>query len=254
MRTMFHAELAGLMTSLATMTRLTGQMMTNASIALHQTDCALAALVIAECDQLARTLASAERHCVTLLALQAPVARDLRIVVGVLRALSHVQRMGTLARHVAVMARFKHPNPMSACAVRSILARMSLLASQLADDAASAIEHQDPLSGCRLAITDDEVDTLLRHLFAIVLADDWPHGVEKAVDAALLGRYYERFGDHAVTIARQACYTISGGVSEPAAMRPAGSPIPSRHVDGQTMPATVQTDGGPVGDATFPIT
>lgn len=221
----WRAEVAGLLTNLARMTRLTGQMMTNASIALHQIDVALAAAVIAERDQLARTLATAERRCITLLAVPAPVARDLRVVVGVLRALSHVQRMGTLARHVAVMARFKHPNPMSACAVRSILARMSLLTSHLADEAATVIESQDPLSGCRLAVTEDEVDALLRQLLDILLAGDWAHGVEKAVDAALLGRYYERFGDHAVTIARQACYTITSGAPEPATVHRGDGPV-----------------------------
>jgi len=206
-RALFHAEVDGLLSDLARMTRLTGQMMTHASIALHQTDRPLAALVIAECDQLTVALAVAERRCVTLLALQAPVAWDLRVVVAVVRALRHVRWMGTLARHVAVMARFKHPNPMAASEVRPILARMSLLTSQLADEAATAIEHQDPLSGCRLAVTEDEVDTMLRHLFDMLFTSNWAHGVERAVDAALVGRYYERFGDHAVVIAQQVCYT-----------------------------------------------
>jgi phosphate transport system protein len=103
---------------------------------------------------------------------------------------------------------------------------MSLLASQLADDAATAIEYQDPLSGCRLAVTDDEVDALLRHLFGILYAGSWSHGVEQAVDAALLGRYYERFSDHAVAIARQACYIITGGIPEPIALQTARSPTP----------------------------
>ena len=128
-RAVFHAELAGLLRDLARMTRLTAQMMTNASIALHQIDRALAALVIAEHDQLTVALVAGERRCVTLLALQAPVAWELRVVVAVLRSLSQVQRMGTLARHVAVMALCKHPNPMAASEVRPILARMSLLTS-----------------------------------------------------------------------------------------------------------------------------
>jgi phosphate transport system protein len=80
----------------------------------------------------------------------------------------------------------------------------------LAADAATAVEYQDPLSGCRLAVADDEVDALLRQLFGILLAEDWAHGVEQAVDAALIGRYYERFGDHAVAIARGVCYRVTG--------------------------------------------
>jgi phosphate transport system protein len=213
MRAAFHAELAELISQLASMVRLTGEMMTNASIALHQADLALAALVIADQARIGAMYRALERRCITLLALEAPVAGDLRVVVTALHALVHAQRMGNLARHVAMIARFKRPNPMTSARVRPVLARMSLLTSQLAADAATAIEYQDPLSGCRLAVADDEVDALHRHLFAILFAEDWSHGVEQAVDAALIGRYYERFGDHAVAIARGVCYRVTGELS-----------------------------------------
>jgi phosphate transport system protein len=222
MRATFHAELDGLITELARMARLAGQMMTNASIALHQTDLALAGVVIANSDQMNGMLDDTNRRCITLLALQAPVAGDLRVVVAALHAVGHVKRMASLARHIAIVARLKHPNPMMSGKVRPVLARMSLLVSQLAEDAATAIEHQDPLSGCRLAVADDEVDALLRHLFA----EDWSHGVEQAVDAALIGRYYERFGDHAVAIARQFCYVATGRIPEPHALGTAHGPSP----------------------------
>ncbi|MGH3832752.1 MAG: phosphate signaling complex protein PhoU [Pseudonocardiaceae bacterium] len=215
MRATFRAELDELMTDLARMARLAGQMVINASIALHQIDLARAGLVITDREQLNAMHADTERRCVTLLALQAPVAGDLRVLVAALHALGHVQRMGHLARHIALVAQLKHPNPMVSSTVRPVLARMGLLASQLAEDAATAIEHQDPSSGCRLAAADDEVDALLRHLFSILFAADWPHSVEQAVDAALIGRYYERFGDHAVAIAQQVCYMATGRTSEP---------------------------------------
>lgn len=214
MRAMFHAGLDELMSDLAWMVRRVGQMMTDASIALHQADLSLAALVIAERDQIKVMYDEMERRCITLLALQAPVTGDLRVVVAALHALGHVQRMGNLAEHVAMIARVKRPNPMASSKIRPVLARMSLLSSQLAADAATAIEYQDPLSGCRLAVADDEVDALLRHLFGILLAEDWPHRVEQAVDAALIGRYYERFGDHAVAIARGVCYRVTGELSD----------------------------------------
>jgi phosphate transport system protein len=228
MRTTFHAELDGLMIDLVRMARLAAQMMTNASIALHQNDLALAGVVIAGCDQMNAMHDDREQRCVILLALQAPVAGDLRVVIAALHASDHLKRMGNLARHIAVIARVKHPNPMVAGEVRPVLARMGLLASQLAEDAATAIEHQDPLSGCRLAVSDDEVDALRRHLFGILFADDWPHGVERAVDAALIGRYYERFSDHAVSIARQVCYMTTGRMPEPTASWTASDAAPCR--------------------------
>jgi phosphate transport system protein len=210
MRATFHAGLQELVHHLARMVRLAGDMMTNASIALHQNDLALAALVVSQRDQIKAIYQVLERRCVTLLALEAPVAGDLRVVVATLQALGHARRMGHLACHVAMIAQLKRNNPMAADKVRPLLARMSLLASQLAADAATAVEHQDPLSGCRLAIADDEVDALLRQLFDILLAEDWSHGVEHAVDAALIGRYYERFGDHAVAIAQGVCHRVTG--------------------------------------------
>lgn len=224
MRTTFHAELDELMTDLARMVRLAAEMMINSSIALHQTDLARAELVIADRDQMNAMHDETERRCICLLALQAPVAGDLRMVIAVLRAVGHAKRMGNLARHVAIVARLKHPNPMISGKVRPVLARMGLLASQLAEDAATAIEHQDPLAGCRLATADDEVDSLLRHLFDILFAGDWAHGVEQAVDSALIGRYYERFGDHAVAIAQQVCYMATGWMSDPKALETASRP------------------------------
>jgi phosphate transport system protein len=231
MRARFHAELDELMTDLATMARMAAQMMTTAAIALHQTDLALADVVIADRDPMDATLGNAEQRCVSLLALQAPVAGDLRAVVAALRAVGHLTRMGSLAGHIAVLARLKHPTPMISGPVRPLLARMSLLASQLAEDAATAIEYRDPLSGCRLGVVDDEVDALRRHLFDILFAEDWAHGVEQAVDAALIGRYYERFADHAVAIARQVCYMVSGRISEPTAVRAGSGPALFHHED-----------------------
>lgn len=98
MRDTFHAELHELMAGLARLARLAGQMMTNASIALHQTDLPLAGLVIANRDHMGTMLDNTERRCITLLALQAPVAGDLRMVVAALHAVRHLQRMGNLAR------------------------------------------------------------------------------------------------------------------------------------------------------------
>jgi phosphate transport system protein len=222
MRATFHVQLNALITDVARMTRLSGQMMTNAAISLHQSDAALAGVVIAKRDQLNAMTDGTERCCITLLTQRVGGAEGLRVVVAALRSAGHLKRMGNLAGHIAVIARLKHPNPVIACEVRPVLARMSLLASQFAEDAAAAIEHQDPLSGGQLAEADHEVDALRRHLFAILFAEDWRHGVEQAVDAALIGRYYERFADHAVAIAAEVCYLASGWAPEPDALGAGG--------------------------------
>lgn len=210
MRETFQAELDALIGDLATMARMAGQMMTNASTALQQADLELAEVVISRDDEMNALHDDMEQRCISLLALQAPVAADLRVVVAAMHAVGDLERMGNLAQHVAKIARLKHPNLIVPGEVRPVFARMSLLASRLADDAATAIEHRDPLSGDRLAESDDEVDALRRQLFRILFAENWSHGVEPAVDTALIGRYYERFADHAVAIARQVGYLATG--------------------------------------------
>lgn len=210
MRETLHAELDSLIEDLAKDVARVGQMMTNASTALGQADLALAELVISGNGELRASCADMNQRCVKLLVLQAPVATDLRMVVAVLHAVGDLDRMRNLAQHIAKIARMKHPAVPIPGEVRPVFARMSLLATTLAREAASAIENQDPLSVHRLERADEEVDALRRQSFQILFAEDWSHGVEPAVDAALIGRYYERFADHAVAIARQVSFLVTG--------------------------------------------
>jgi phosphate transport system protein len=210
MRETFHAELDKLIDDLSRMARLTGQMMTNASTALHHADLVLAELVISGDDEITALCEDMDQRCINLLVLQAPVATDLRMVVAAMHAVGDLGRMASLAQHIAKIARLKHPTVPIPADVRPLFARMGVLATTLAEDAAAAIESQDPMSGDRLARADEQVDALRRQIFRILLSEDWPHGVEPAVDAALIGRYYERFADHAVAIARQVSFLVTG--------------------------------------------
>jgi phosphate transport system protein len=206
MRETFHAELDTLIGDLASTTRLTGQMMTNASIALHHADLELAESVIPGKGELKALCDDMDQRCVKLLVLQAPVATDLRMVVAALHMVGDLQRMGNLAQHIAKIALMKHPAVPIPGEIRPVFARMGVLATSLAQDAATSIKSRDPLSAHRLAQDDEEVDALRRRTFRILFAKDWSHGVEPAVDTALIARYYERFADHAVAIARQVSF------------------------------------------------
>ncbi len=210
MRETFHTKLDTLIGDLASTAGLAGQMMTNASVALHHADLELAESVISSKRELTTLCDDMDQRCVKLLVLQAPVATDLRMVVAAMHVVGDLQRMGNLAQHIAKIARMKHPGVPIPGEVRPVFARMGLLATSLAQDAATAIENRDPLSADRLARDDDEVDALRRQTFRILFSEDWSHGVEPAVDAALIGRYYERFADHAVAIARQVSFFVTG--------------------------------------------
>ncbi|MGH3695263.1 MAG: phosphate signaling complex protein PhoU [Pseudonocardiaceae bacterium] len=210
MRESFRAELDSLIHDLARFVRLAGEMMTNASAALSRADLGLAELVISGESETKALCDEMDQRCVTLLVLQAPVATDLRVVVAAIHMVRDVERMGDLAQHIAKIARMKHPSVPVPDDVRPVFARMGLLATNLARDAATAIESRDPMSAQRLAQADDEVDELRRRIFQILFAESWSHGVEPAVDAALIGRYYERFADHAVAIAGQVNFLVTG--------------------------------------------
>ncbi|HET9116472.1 MAG TPA: phosphate signaling complex protein PhoU [Pseudonocardiaceae bacterium] len=210
MRETFHAELDILISDLARAARLASDLMTNSSTALSEADLELAELVISGKEEMQVLCDDMDHRCVKLLVLQAPVATDLRVVVAAMHAVVDVERMCSLAQHVAKIARMKHPAVPIPDEIRPVFARMGVLATGLAQAAATAVEQRDPLSACRLAQADDEVDALRRRIFQILFSEDWSHGVEPAVDTALIGRYYERFADHAVAIARQVSFLVTG--------------------------------------------
>jgi phosphate transport system protein len=214
MRENFRAELDTLTSDLSRTARLAAQMMTNASTALSQADLGLAELVISQVGETKTLCDDMDQRSVTLLVLQAPVATDLRRVVAAMHTVSDLQRMCSLTQHIAKIARMKHPTVPIPADVRPVFARMSVLATGLAQDAATAIDNHNPLAADRLARADDEVDALRRRIFRILFSEHWAHGVEPAVDAALIGRYYERFADHAVAIARQVSFLVTGVAPE----------------------------------------
>jgi phosphate transport system protein len=202
-RQTYHAEVDGLVSDLATIVRLAGQLMVNASDALHEADLKFAEVVISDADEMKTRCKDADQRCLDLLGLTASGTTDLRMVVAAMRVVKDLQRMCNLAQQIAEIARLKHPVEPIPADIRPVSLQMGMLASRLAEEAAAAIESRDPIFAARLEQSDDEVDALRRRIFEILFSDDWSHGVEPAVDTALIGLYYERFADHAVAIARK---------------------------------------------------
>ena len=89
-------------------------------------------------------------------------------------------------------------------------AEMGKIAVALAQKAAEVIRSRDVEMAATLESDDDAMDDLHRHLFSVLMAPRWAHGVGPAVDITLLGRFYERYADHAVTVARRVVYVVTG--------------------------------------------
>jgi phosphate transport system protein len=88
--------------------------------------------------------------------------------------------------------------------------RMANVAEDMVGAVAVIIAERDVDGALKLEEQDEEMDQLRRSSFRLMLDDSWPHGVEPAVDLALLGRYYERIADHAVSLAERVVYLVTG--------------------------------------------
>ncbi|OBG29605.1 phosphate transport system regulatory protein PhoU [Mycobacterium sp. 852002-51057_SCH5723018] len=210
MRTAFDRQLDALTAAVAETCALAGGAMQRATEALLTADVLLTEVVIADHGKIMLDGARAEEKAVVLLALQAPVAGDLRVVVAALRNSADVRRMGALAMHVANIVRRRHPTRVLPDEATGYFAEMGRLAVDLSRIAKCAVQSSDPFMAAQLTRDDDAIDGLHRQLFTLLMGKHWHHGVTAVIDVTLLGRYYERFADHAVEIGRRVIFQARG--------------------------------------------
>ena len=212
MRTAYHEELSGLGAQLSEMCGLAANALDKATQALLEADLPLAEQVISDHEHIAVMGRRSEETAVKLLALQQPVAGDLRSVVSAIHVGADIERMGALAVHVAGISRLRHPDCALPDDVRASFTEMGARAVLLARIARDVLLSSDLDKASRMHDLDDAVDAEHRHLFTLLIDHKWQDGVCSAVDVALLGRYYERFADHAVEIGRRVVFEATGGL------------------------------------------
>jgi phosphate transport system protein len=216
MREAFHDQLAAMFDDLAAICRLVEESVRLSTDALLTGDAEIAERVISSDVEIDRARERVEDNAFSLLSLQQPVAGDLRTVVAGLRMVSELERMGDLSVHVAKIARLRVPHVAVPAEIRPTMMRMAEVAEDMVKRAAQIITTRDVEAAIALGRADEEMDQLRRASFVELLSDDWAHGVEAAVDIALLGRYYERIADHAVSIANRVVFVVTG--ENPAAL------------------------------------
>jgi len=209
-RDAYHDDLAALSGSLVDMTTLVGSAVGRATQSLLDADIALAEQVISGDALVDHQYREVEARAFDLLARQGPVAGDLRIVVTSLRMNTDLERSGDLAVHVAELARRRYPASAVPVELRSTVLQMGQVAQRLITKAGSAIASRDLELCAEIERDDDEMDALHRQLFRVLLEDDWKGGIEATIDITLCSRFYERFGDHAVSVARRVVYLVTG--------------------------------------------
>jgi phosphate transport system protein len=210
MRDAYFDQLDSIVDDLVAMTHEVQTAVSRSTSALLTADAEKAERVISDDADVDAAREKIEARCFELLALQQPVASDLRMIVAALRMVADLERMGDLSVHVAKVARLRVPDLAIPAELVPTIERMAAVAERMVGQAAGIIAERDVEGARALEESDEEMDQLRRSSFRVMLADDWAHGVEPAVDIALLGRYYERIADHAVSLARRVVYLVTG--------------------------------------------
>lgn len=202
MRQELQDEISRVDSSLVTMGKAVRNAMRMAGNALLTADYTQAQQVVendAEIDVLYRVV---EDRVYGMVAREQPVTRDLRMATTAVHVASDLARMGDLAVHVARVTLRRHPVPAVVPELADLFRSMHAVADMLAVKVVVSLANRDMELAAQVDRDDDVMDELHRKLFEVMLSPEWPLGVEAAIDGALLGRYYERYADHAVNIGR----------------------------------------------------
>lgn len=210
MRESYNNQLDALAADLARMCQLAEDAMRAATQALLTADLPLAEETITSREPIDHLAVAWEHKAFALLALQAPVAQDLRSMVSGIHIVADLQRMGGLAIHIAELARRRHPAHVLPTEVEGVFEEMGRVAVEQAEATSEVLLNRDAALAAELQTGDEAMDELHRSLFVLTSAPDWPHGVSAAVDITLLGRFYERFSDHTVEVAKRVIFLVTG--------------------------------------------
>lgn len=210
MRTEFSAELEEISGLLVAMADEVRSLMQRATRALLEADAPLAEGVITGDTAVNNLHQEVEEKIYAMMALQAPVASDLRLVVTALHVASDIERMGDLAKHVAKTTLRRHPGKAVPEELAPVISDMAAVADRMVEKARRVMANPDPVQAAELETDDDAMDELHKGLFVVLLGAAWRHGVESAIDGALLGRFYERYADHAVNAGHHMYFFVTG--------------------------------------------
>ncbi len=210
MRDVFQQELREVQERLVEIAELVEVSIDNAVRAFTESDVTVAEDVIENDNRIDQLTVALDEQAINILALQQPVARDLRIVVSALRISSSLERMGDMAEHIAQLARYRFPERAVPKGLKSTFAEMGRLDVEIARKLTMLLRTQDVAVANEIRDEDDRVDELHASVFDKLLSERWKGEATATVDATLASRYHERFADHAVSIAKKVQYLATG--------------------------------------------
>jgi len=210
MANIFHRHLDDLNDLLVDMARRVEAAMRQASTALLETDEAVAEEVVAADREINALQFQVDDRIVALVTQYDPVASDLRLILGAVRIAVDLERMGDMAKHVAKTVILRAPIPVIPESLREDFTAMSRAAVRIAAKLVDILTDHDQLQAAQMGLDDDELDAVQERIYGQL--PDFGYGPQAAVDAALLARFFERFGDHAVRVSHQVVYLVTGDV------------------------------------------
>lgn len=214
-RSVFQEELDGVSQSLVDLSNMASDAIHSATQALIEADLKIAEEVISNDEKIDLYQHDLDTRIIDIIARQQPVASDLRALVTALRMSADLERMGDLAHHVAKVARLRHPANVLPAELKDLVNHIGSVAENISRKIPKVIETRDIEMALQLEKDDDEMDKLHRQLIGTLISSSWTHGIESAVDITLLGRYYERFADHAVSVSRRVYFLVTGTFANP---------------------------------------
>jgi phosphate transport system protein len=209
-RDIFESELQEVQDRLVEIAEDTARVIEKASKAFNTSDVVLADEAIAISELAGEKALALDELVIKILAKESPVARNLRVLVSALRISASLERMGALAGHIAAIARYRFPGTAVPDSLASTFAEMGNLDVSLAKQLVQLLKTTDADFAREIQAQDARVDELHRHVFDVVLADDWKENAMFTVDVTLASRYHERFADHVVDISSKVSYLTTG--------------------------------------------
>ena len=207
----FQEELAGLERATLGGIDLVLEQIDRSLEALRDQDVELASIVIHDDDRIDGRYLEVHQGILSLLARQAPVAGDLRLVAALLHTIKHIERMGDQCVNVCKLLPLCGNDPPTVPDVLELVLRMGALARSEVAQSKVAFANRDPALAEDLVRQDREINTLQRTIFrrAIEIGDD-PDVREWAMTMTLVARCFERIGDNAVDIGEQTAFVVTG--------------------------------------------
>jgi phosphate transport system protein len=209
-RSVFQDELDGVSQTLFELSVMVSDSMAKATRSLIGKNLPLAEEVITFDEKIDTVQHDLDARIIDIIARQQPVASDLRALVTALRMSADLERMGDLAHHVAKVVRLRHPGSAVPDQLLELIESMGEAAEKIATKTGVVISTRDTALAAQVEKDDDEMDELHRKLISKLVEPSWPHGIETAIDLTLLGRYYERYADHAVSVSRRVIFLVTG--------------------------------------------